>query len=77
MMEGRDSLEKIRTSSSKVLGRPVRVCARVETVAAMEPHGSSGTQELRDQFERDPLVRSLLQRFGGRISEVKWRQEES
>ncbi|MGB8473869.1 MAG: DNA polymerase III subunit gamma/tau [Candidatus Acidiferrum sp.] len=75
MMEGRDSLEKIRASSSKVLGRPVRVCAKVETVAAA--HGSSSTQELREQFERDPLVRSLLQRFGGRISEVKWRQEES
>jgi uncharacterized protein YneF (UPF0154 family) len=32
---------------------------------------------LREQFERDPMVRSMLQRFGGKISEVKWRQEES
>jgi DNA polymerase-3 subunit gamma/tau len=77
MMEGRDSLEKVRTSSSKVLGRPVRVCARVEAVAAAAPRGTSGTQELREQFERDPMVRSMLQRFGGKISEVKWRQEES
>jgi DNA polymerase-3 subunit gamma/tau len=77
MMEGRDSLEKVRTSSSKVLGRPVRVCAKVEAVAATAPRGISGTQELREQFERDPMVRSMLQRFGGRISEVKWRQEES
>lgn len=76
MMEGREALEKIRTSSSKVLGRAVRVCARVE-VAASSARGISGTQELRAQFERDPLVRSMLQRFGGRISEVKWRQEES
>jgi DNA polymerase III subunit gamma/tau len=77
MMEGRDSLEKVRTSSSKVLGRAVRVCAKVEVVAAAAPRGTSGTQELREQFERDPMVRSMLQRFGGKISEVKWRQEES
>ncbi len=77
MMEGRDSLEKVRACSGKVLGRPVRVCARVEAVAAAAPRGSSGTQELREQFERDPLVRSMLQRFGGKIAEVKWRQEES
>jgi DNA polymerase III subunit gamma/tau len=77
MMEGRDSLEKVRACSGKVLGRPVRVCARVEAVAAATPRGSFGTQELREQFERDPLVRSMLQRFGGKISEVKWRQEES
>src|SRR5271170_817283 len=77
MMEGRDSLEKVRASSSKVLGRPVRVCAKVEAVAANAPRGISGTQELREQFERDPMVRSMMQRFGGKISEVKWRQEES
>ena len=77
MMEGRDSLEKVRASSSKVLGRPVRVCAKVEAVGASGPRGISGTQELREQFERDPMVRSMLQRFGGKISEVKWRQEES
>ena len=77
MMEGRDSLEKVRTCSSKVLGRAVRVCAKVEAVAAAAPRGISGTQELREQFERDPMVRSMLQRFGGKISEVKWRQEES
>lgn len=77
MMESRDSLEKVRACSSKVLGRPVRVCAKVESVAAAAPRGASDTQELRARFERDPLVRSLLQRFGGKISEVKWRQEES
>ena len=77
MMEGRDSLEKVRASSSKVLGRPVRVCAKVEAVAATAARGISATQELREQFERDPMVRSMLQRFGGKISEVKWRQEES
>jgi hypothetical protein len=55
----------------------VRVCAKVEAVAATASRGISATQELREQFERDPMVRSMLQRFGGKISEVKWRQEES
>jgi DNA polymerase-3 subunit gamma/tau len=77
MMEGRDALEKVRSTSSKVLGRPVRVCAKVELAAAGSARGASSTQELRAQFERDPMVRSMLQRFGGKISEVKWRQEES
>ena len=80
MMEGRETLEKIRGVSSKVLGRAVRVCAKLEAVAAAAAsasHAASGTQDLRAQFERDPMVRSMLQRFGGKISEVKWRQEES
>jgi DNA polymerase-3 subunit gamma/tau len=77
MLEGRDSLEKVRAVSSKVLGRAVRVCAKLEAVAAAAASASSGTQELRAKFERDPMVRSMLQRFGGRISEVKRSQEES
>jgi DNA polymerase-3 subunit gamma/tau len=75
LMEGRDTLEKIRVVSSKVLGRAVRVCAKLEPVAAAAA-SASGTQELRAQFERDPMVRSMLQRFGGKISEVRPRQEE-
>jgi DNA polymerase III subunit gamma/tau len=80
MLEGRDSLEKIRAASSKVLGRPVRVCAKLEAVAAAAASASglgSGAQDLRAQFERDPMVKSMLQRFGGKITEVKQRPEES
>jgi DNA polymerase III subunit gamma/tau len=81
LLEGRETLEKIRAISSKVLGRAVRVCAKLEAVAAAAAasgvRGASGTQELRAQFERDPMVRSMLQRFGGRISEVKRSREES
>jgi hypothetical protein len=80
MLEGRDSLEKMRGVSSKVLGRPVRVCAKLEAVAAAAASASSGapgTQELRAQFERDPMVKSMLQRFGGKITEVKRNPEES
>jgi DNA polymerase-3 subunit gamma/tau len=79
MIEGRDSLEKIRSISSKVLGRPVRVCAKLESVAATATSASRGSasQDLRDQFERDPVVKSMMQRFGGKITEVKRSQEES
>jgi hypothetical protein len=76
LLEGRESLEKVRAVSSKVLGRAVRVCAKLETVAAAA-RGASSTQELRAQFERDPMVKSMLQRFGGRITEVKRGPEES
>ena len=75
MIEGREPLEKIRAVSSTVLGRAVRVCARLESAAAAAA-AASGSQELRAQFERDPLVRSMLQRFGGRITEVRARPEE-
>ncbi len=81
MLEGRDSLEKVRAISSKVLGRAVRVCAKLEGVAvaaaASASRDGSGSQELRAQFERDPMVRSMLQRFGGKITEVKRNPEES
>jgi len=80
LLEGRDSLEKIRVISGKVLGRAVRVCAKLEAVAAAAASaacGAAGAQELRARFERDPMVRSMLQRFGGKISEVKRSQEES
>ena len=80
MIEGRDSLEKLRVISAKVLGRPVRVCAKIEAVAAAAASASragSGSQDLRAQFERDPVVKSMLQRFGGKITEVKRSPEES
>ncbi|MDP9147973.1 MAG: hypothetical protein M3N22_09950, partial [Acidobacteriota bacterium] len=76
MLEGRDSLEKLRATSSTVLGRPIRVCAKLETGKTPAPASRIDAQELRAKFERDPMVRSLLQRFGGKISEVRRPQEE-
>jgi DNA polymerase-3 subunit gamma/tau len=79
LIEGRDTLEKIRSVSGKVLGRAVRVCAKLETGAAKDVKASraaSSTQEIRAQFENDPIVKSMLQRFGGRISEVRRHGEE-
>jgi DNA polymerase-3 subunit gamma/tau len=80
MLEGREPIEKLRVASSNVLGRAVRVCAKLEAVAAVAAsasRASSATQELRAQFERDPMVKSMLQRFGGKIAEVKRRPEET
>ena len=80
LIEGRESLEKIRATASKVLNRSVRVCAKMEAVAAASANASraaSATKELREKFERDPMVRSMLRRFGGKISEVKRREERS
>jgi DNA polymerase-3 subunit gamma/tau len=82
LIEGRETLEKIRAVSGKVLGRAVRVCARLESSAGKEeksPRGTlsqtgsktGSTREMRAQFENDPMVKSMLERFGGRISEVR------
>jgi DNA polymerase III subunit gamma/tau len=78
LIEGKETLEKISTTSSKVLGRAVRVCARLESGAANDANASAvvTTQQMRAQFENDPLVKSMLQRFGGRISEVRRRKGE-
>jgi DNA polymerase-3 subunit gamma/tau len=79
LIEGRDTLEKIRNASGKVLGRTVRVCAKLESGAAKDANASraaSSTQEIRAQFENNPMVKSMLQRFGGRISEVRRQGEE-
>jgi hypothetical protein len=76
LIEGRETIEKIRSSSSKVLGRAVRVCAKLDSGAVSDASTSSrsaSTQEMRAQFENDPMVKSMLQRFGGRISEVRRR----
>jgi DNA polymerase III subunit gamma/tau len=78
MLEGRDSLEKLRSISSNVLGRAIRVCAKLAASTSPQPATPAGSeqQELRAKFERDPMVRSILQRFGGKISEVRRAQEE-
>ena len=77
LIEGRETVDKIRTSSSKVLGRAVRVCAKLESGSEQNGNGvNTTTQQMRAQFENDPIVRSMLQRFGGRISEVRRRTGE-
>ncbi len=77
LLQSRDRIEKLRTIASGVLGQQVRVCVKLETapvVAAKVRAGESG-RELRARFEQDPIVRGMVERFGGRISEVKRRDE--
>ena len=77
MLQARDPMERLRNITSRILGQTVRVCVKLEAV----PGGgsatqSSGTRELRAKFEQDPIVRAMLERFGGQISDVKRRGEE-
>ena len=75
LLQARDTMERLRTIASRILGHTVRVCVKLEAV----PQGgtpASGTRELRAKFEQDPIVRAMMERFGGQISDVKRRGEE-
>jgi hypothetical protein len=77
MLQGRDQVERLRNIVSSILGQTVRVCVKLETVPnAGASRPSSGTRELRAKFEQDPIVRAMLERFGGQISDVKRRSED-
>jgi DNA polymerase-3 subunit gamma/tau len=80
LLQARDNVERLRTIASRVLGQPLRVCVKLEASPVLSGSstkirtGESGP-ELRARFEQDPIVRAMLERFGGRISEVKRRDE--
>jgi hypothetical protein len=78
MLQGRDSMEKLRAISSRVLGQPLRVCVKLEasSVLSSTVRAAQSAHEIRARFEQDPIVRAMLERFGGRISDVKRRDEE-
>jgi DNA polymerase-3 subunit gamma/tau len=75
MLQSRDPMERLRNLAGRILGHTVRVCVKLEAVPAGGT-SSNGTRELRAQFEQDPIVRAMLERFGGQISDVKRRGEE-
>ena len=75
MLQARDPMERLRTVASRILGHTVRVCVRLEALPVAGTI-SNGTRELRAKFEQDPIVRAMLERFGGQISDVKRRGEE-
>ncbi|MGH9757333.1 MAG: hypothetical protein ACRD4M_06315, partial [Candidatus Acidiferrales bacterium] len=72
MLEARDAMERLRTVLKQVVGKPLRVCVKLELARAAESRGS----ELQTKFEKDPIVRAMLERFGGQISKVKHAGEE-
>jgi DNA polymerase III subunit gamma/tau len=72
MLQARDPMERLRTVLNQVVGQPLRVCVKLEPGRASISHGS----ELRARFEEDPIVRAMLERFGGQISKVRRPGEE-
>lgn len=73
MLQARDALERLRTITSSVLGQPLRVCVRLDAASAARSgrENSLTTVQLRARFEQDPIVQAMLERFGGRIAEVR------
>ena len=72
MLQARDPMERLRTVLNQVIGQPLRVCVRLEAGRGSTNRNS----ELRARFEEDPIVRAMLERFGGQISKVKPPSEE-
>jgi DNA polymerase-3 subunit gamma/tau len=73
MLQARDTLERLRTITSRVLGQPLRVCVRLDAAPAGRSGGETSltAAQLRARFEQDPIVQAMLERFGGRIAEVR------
>jgi DNA polymerase-3 subunit gamma/tau len=72
MLQARDPMERLRTVLNQVVGKPLRVCVKLENVKA----AANRSSELRARFEEDPIVRAMLDRFGGQISKIKRPGEE-
>jgi DNA polymerase-3 subunit gamma/tau len=68
MLQSRDPMERLRTVLNQVVGQPLRVCVKLESGRAAVVSRSS---ELQARFEKDPIVRAMLERFGGQISKIK------
>ncbi|MGA8011228.1 MAG: DNA polymerase III subunit gamma/tau [Candidatus Acidiferrales bacterium] len=68
----REAMERLRTAVQEVVGQPLRVCVKLDSGRA----GVGRTSELRARFEEDPIVRAMLEKFGGQISRVKRPGEE-
>ena len=72
MLQARDPMERLRTVLHQVIGQPLRVCVKLDSARTVTARGS----ELRARFEEDPIVRAMLEKFGGQISRVKRPGEE-
>jgi DNA polymerase III subunit gamma/tau len=74
MLQARDPMERLRTVLNQVVGQPLRVCVKLDSSRGAAPTGRGS--ELRARFEEDPIVRAMLEKFGGQISNVKRPGEE-
>ncbi|MGH9496287.1 MAG: hypothetical protein ACRD3B_14910, partial [Candidatus Sulfotelmatobacter sp.] len=68
----REAMERLRTAVHQVIGQPLRVCVKLDPARTLTARGS----ELRARFEEDPVVRAMLEKFGGQISRIKRPGEE-
>jgi DNA polymerase-3 subunit gamma/tau len=76
MLQERGPLEKLRTIASEVTRSALRVCVKLDSAPEMGiAQGARTSSAARARFEQDPIVRSMLDRFGGQVSEVKRRGE--
>jgi DNA polymerase III subunit gamma/tau len=73
MLQARNPMERLRTVLHQVVGQQLRVCVKLDSGRAAAPGDSS---DLRARFEEDPIVRAMLEKFGGKISDVKRPGEE-
>jgi DNA polymerase III subunit gamma/tau len=73
MMQSREPMERLRTTLNQVLGQSLRVCVKLDSSRGAAPAARTSEQgsELRARFEQDPIVRVMLEKFGGQISNVK------
>jgi hypothetical protein len=78
MLQSRESMEKLRTITSGVIGKPLRVCVKLEAAPVLVSTVRAGqnARELRARFEQDPIVQMMLERFGGKIADVKAGSDE-
>jgi DNA polymerase III subunit gamma/tau len=78
MLQSREQMDKLRNITQTVFGQGVRVCVKLEVapVMATEVRAAAASRELRARFEQDPIVRAMLERFGGQISDVKRHGED-
>lgn len=72
MLQARDPMERLRTVLNRATGEPLRVCVKVEGGRPAEARVS----DLQARFQEDPIVRAMLERFGGQITKVKRPGEE-
>jgi hypothetical protein len=72
MLQARDPMERLRTVLNQVVGQSLRVCVKLDSGRGT----TNRAAELRARFEEDPIVRAMLDRFGGQISKVKRPGEE-
>jgi DNA polymerase-3 subunit gamma/tau len=73
MLEAREPLEKLRTIVSDVTRSALRVCVRMDSTAETSTVRAATASIPREQIENDPIVRGMLERFGGQFTEVKRR----